>query len=213
MTCAVCTINKQKCLVDGKSAGKNGQEAGEIQEESTWGAVHGDEEAGADEKGKKAERKSKGKGKERARETPAEKGERRLRVQEIDPTLKELDSETSSDSASESEEEEEQTLLEAVRELQGAVVEMKGSMSDLADLAQRVKSETDNRTEFMRILASDFRHFKSQWEHVHRAELPTTGPLALGTTAPKLAREVRRGKTLEWDEDVPLGKGKEKSKE
>ena len=125
-------------------------------------------------------------------------------------TLKELDSETSSDSASESEEE---TLLDVVRELQGEVVEMKGSMSNLADLAQRVKSETDNRTELMRILASDFRHFKSQWEHVHRAELPTTGPLAPGTTAPKLAREVRRGKTLEWDDDVPLGKGKEKSKD
>ena len=212
MTCAACTINKQKCLVDGKSAGRNGREAGEVQEESTWGAVHGEEEVG-EEKGKKVAKKGKGKGKERAATTPAEKVERRLRPQEIDPTLKELDSETSSDSASESEEEEEQTLLEAVRELQGAVVEMKGSMSDLADLAQHVKSETDNRTEFMRILALDFRHFKSQWEHVHRAELPTNGPLAPGTRAPKLAREVRRDKTLEWDDDMPLGKGKEKSKE
>ena len=53
MTCTACTINKQKCLVDGKSAGKNGQEAGEVQEESTWGAVHGDEEAVGEEKGKR----------------------------------------------------------------------------------------------------------------------------------------------------------------
>ena len=103
-------------------------------------------------------------------------------------------------------------MQDVVRELQGEVVEMKASLSNMADLAQRVKSENDNRTEFMRILASDFRHFKSQWEHVHRAELPTTGPLAPGTRGPKLAREVRRGKTLEWDEDVPLGKEKEKSK-
>ena len=152
MTCAACTINKQKCLVDRKSAGKNGREAGEVQEESTWGAVHGDGEVG-EEKGKKVAKKGKGKGKERAATTPAEKVERRLRPQEIDPTLKELDSETSSESASESESE---TLLDVVRELQGEVVEMKASLSNLADLAQRVKSETDNRTEFMRLLVSDF---------------------------------------------------------
>ena len=203
MTCAACTINKQKCLVDGKSAGKNGQEAGEVQEESTWGAVHGDEEAVGEEKGKKVVKRSKSKGKEKAA-TPAEKGERRLRPQEIDPSLRELDS------ASESEDE---TLQDVVRQLQGEVVEMKASLSNMADLAQRVKSENDNRTEFMRLLASDFRQFRSQWEHVHRAELPTTGPLAPGTPAPKLAREVRRGKTLEWDDDMPLGKGKEKSRE
>ena len=80
MTCAACTINKQKCLVDGKSAGRNGREAGEVQEESTWGAVHGEEAEGDEDKGKKVVKRSKGKGKEKAREAPAEKGERRLRM-------------------------------------------------------------------------------------------------------------------------------------
>ena len=120
-----------------------------VREESTWGAVHSEEEVGGEEKGKKMAKKGKGK----ARETPAEKVERRLRPQEIDPTLKKLDSASSSESASESESE---TLLDVVRELQGEVVEMKASLSNLADLAQRVKSETDNRTEFMRLLVSDF---------------------------------------------------------